>query len=193
MAYPTIIEVGLFWWVLIGAALIAWALAASTLTAYIPLAQSGPAAPDSHGRTQEHASDNSLISADTSALIDALNQQGSTNRIQEASEENRKQRLETITILIIAVTGVAILAQVYEMRKVYGPIADQARVTKENMIADHRAWIGPTHATIDQPALDKPIHAQITYNNTGRQPAPVEIKSNFLPFTYDDWNFSGKA
>jgi len=87
---------------------------------------------------------------------------------------------------------IAITFQVIEMIKVYKPISEQAQATKDNMVADHRAWIGVIGATIDQPAIDKPIHARVTYNNTGRQPAPTYLRFSPVVFPIDEWN-NGKA
>ncbi len=39
---------------------------------------------------------------------------------------------------------------------------------------------------------DKPVHAIVTYNNTGRQPAQLSINVNMI-YTYDDWTISGRG
>ena len=74
------------------------------------------------------------------------------------------------------------------MRKVYKPIADQAQATKDNMVADHRAWIGPLTQAIEMPAIDKPISYIMQYANSGRQPALLITSGGPKTYTLEQWN-----
>lgn len=138
-------------------------------------------------------------SGDFSALIDAIHYEGAANRSEESNEDSGKTVRDYITIAVLILTLIALYKtyaaisdQVEEMRKVYGPIAEQAKIAHDNIVADHRAWIGVSRGEIDL-AQDKPVHAKIKYNNTGRQPTPVSINVAIFPYTYDDWAISGKA
>ena len=85
--------------------------------------ETDPEAPESDDTTK-------ILSANTAALVAAINRQERANRAQERREDNDKRTLANITIFVIAVTAGAIILQVSEMKKVYGPIKDQADATK---------------------------------------------------------------
>src|SRR5208283_1052713 len=95
-------------------------------------------------------------------------------------------------IVLLVITMIAIIFQVIEMKRVYEPIREQAETTKNNMITDHRAWISVTQATIDPLSENKPVSAKVSYANTGRQPAPLNIAVFIHVFTSDEWS-NGKA
>lgn len=122
-AFPDIIDVGLFWWLVLGLAFVAWAIGAAIAnTAGDLIVQGDPETTESLNPRQQNEDGDREDPSGTSALIQAINDQARANRAQEKDEENRKQRIELVTMMIVAATGIAILAQVYEMRRVYGPI-----------------------------------------------------------------------
>ena len=154
--------------------------------------------PDKPTQVSEKDKDNGP-SNDFTALINAIHYEGTANRSEESREDFGKKVRDYITIGVLVLTlialsktYVAISDQVGEMRKVYSPIAEQAKLAQDNLIADHRAWIGITRGKVDL-VQDKPVHATVMYNNTGRQPAPLSVNVNLIPYTYDDWAISGKA
>jgi hypothetical protein len=154
------------WWALVFIACIVWALGAGFL-------ERQPIGGDPKATESSETANNNLdgtVSPDAAALVNAINRQERANRAQEQRDDDRRRTLEQITMIVIFVTAGAILTQVGEMRKVYKPIADQAQATKDNMVADHRAWIGPLTQAIEMPANDKPISYIMQYANSGRQP-----------------------
>jgi hypothetical protein len=62
------------------------------------------------------------ISADTAALIHAIEAQAYANRAEEIKEDEGKRPREQVPIVLLLVTMFAILSQVIEIRKVYEPI-----------------------------------------------------------------------
>lgn len=150
------------------------------------------------GEPGEH--DPNRPSTDFAALIDAIKKEGVAYRKEEQREDRGKKFREWTTIVLIAMTFVAVCWQVHEMIKVYGPIklqADaaqksaeaasqsavaakeqaeamtkQAETSAQAIIGSQRAWVGPTNATFGaEPAIGKPIEVTIQYQNTGREPA----------------------
>lgn len=81
------------------------------------------AAERGNGARQEN--NQRIISTDTAAIVDAINHQQRANRVQEKREDDERRTRETITMFIIAITGGAIILQVSEMKKAYGPISSQ--------------------------------------------------------------------
>lgn len=72
------------------------------------------------------------------------------------------------TLVVLGLTCWAILQQVEEMRRAYGPLNDQAAATK----ASQRAWIAPVAfslANANDPV--DPLKALAVYQNVGREPA----------------------
>jgi hypothetical protein len=138
-------------------------------------------------------------SSDFSALIDAIHYEGAANRGEESREDFGKKVRDYITIVILGLTlialyqtYVAISDQVAEMRKVYGPIAEQAQIAHDNIVADHRAWVGPLVQTIEKPTINQPIVYSMQYGNSGKQPALLVTGGVFKIYTIEQWN-SGEA
>jgi hypothetical protein len=129
------------------------------------------------------------VSADFAALIS-----------EEQREDREKKIREWITIVLIAMTFVAVCYQVREMIKVYEPIKEQAEATKQAadastraadaatrqseiatgqsekseraLVLAQRAWVGPTIArVVGTPEIGKPLKINIQYANSGREPA----------------------
>jgi hypothetical protein len=73
------------------------------------------------------------------------------------------------------------------MRKVYGPVADQAKAANDNVIADHRAWIGPSGASMTGIIKGTGASATLSYTNYGHQPVSVERGLIFQKFSKVDW------
>lgn len=151
------------------------------------------------------------------ALIEALQAEGRANRREEEREDRGKRLREWTMIGMLAATLFAILWQVHEMIKVYGPIKQQAdaeslaasaaleesknsqRTAKaadaqsasaEKALAlGERAWVGPYNASLaGDPAIGAPFDVSVEYQNTGHEPA-----INFQPYTRItsapvDWN-----
>ena len=61
--------------------------------------------------------------------------------------------------------------------------ADAATKQSENsdrsLIEAQRAWVGPQDANIENPVAFAPLKITVSYNNTGRQPAP--LNSGIVP------------
>jgi hypothetical protein len=72
------------------------------------------------------------------------------------------------TLVVLGLTCWAILQQVEEMRKAYGPLNDQAAAAKSSQ----RAWIAPVGFSLANAtdAVD-PLKALVVYQNVGREPA----------------------
>lgn len=132
-------------------------------------------------------------SADFAALIDAVKKEGIAYRKEEQREDRSKKFREWTTIVLIALTFVAICWQVHEMIRVYGPIKEQADAAQkaanaakaqadsmsqqtassaQAIIGSQRAWVGPQNAAFGaEPTIGKAIDVTIQYQNTGREPA----------------------
>jgi hypothetical protein len=111
------------------------------------------------------------LSADFSALINAITKQAEANRDEEKREDDLKQMREWLTIALLVSTVVLLGWQVSEMVKVYGPVRDQADAAKKT--ADNsRAWVGPLNATFGaEPATGSPLNIIVIYSNSGHDPA----------------------
>ncbi len=70
-------------------------------------------------------------SPDITVLVHAIRNEGRANRKEEQREDSRKQFLEIVTILLLALTLIAIFMQVHEMVKVYGPIQKSAEAAEK--------------------------------------------------------------
>jgi hypothetical protein len=176
------------WWALVFAAFILWSLGAGILDKVPLLADGEPEHPENCESGQQDKNQQG-ISADASALIDAITRQERTNRTQEKSKDDTRRRRELITILIISVTACAIILQVNEMKRVYGPIHDQAdaarkqaqaaldqasaaRIQADAAAIGNSAWIAPLRFSL--PNLSdpqEPLKVRIWYQNVGREPA----------------------
>jgi cell division protein FtsB len=73
------------------------------------------------------------------ALINAIRNEGRANRREARREDRGKRRREITTIVLIAFTLAAIVAQVREMIKVYEPIREQAVAAQKSAEAASRA------------------------------------------------------
>jgi hypothetical protein len=181
------------WELVIAIAIILWVVGAGLFASLLPdNVKETPEGDKKSERPLDERKENGL-SRSFSAIVDAINAHSRANVAEERQEDYGRGLRETVTIVLLAITMIAIIFQVIEMRKVYEPIRNQAELMQNNMVADHRAWIGPSGATIGQPIIDKPISAKLLYNNTGRQPAPLVINVNIIPYTYEEWTVSGAA
>lgn len=138
--------------------------------------------------------DHSGASPDFVALINTIRREGRAYRKEEQREDSGKRFREWITIVLIAMTFIAVCYQVHEMIKVYDPIRDQAIAANESakatnrsasasatvaedsersLVASSRAWVGPTDAKITSgaPAVGQPVKVVISVRNSGREPA----------------------
>jgi len=65
--------------------------------------------------------------------------------------------------------------------------AAMAEVAKSNLISSERAWVGPNNASIENwTDADKPLRVNVTYQNTGREPATQFSKSLILTYFEKD-------
>lgn len=142
------------------------------------------------------------------ALIEALRAEGRANRREEEREDRGKRLREWTTIALLGATLFAILWQVHEMIKVYGPIKQQADAesqaasaaleesknsqrtadaagaqsasAEKSLALGARAWVGPFNASLSagDPAIGAPFDVSVEYLNTGHEPAV-----NFLTST----------
>ena len=167
------------WWALVFAAFILWSLGAGILDK-APLFPDGKPQRSEDREPGQQDEDQPRISADAAALVDAITGQERTNRAQEKGEDDARRRRELITILIIAITAVAIILQVNEMKRVYGPIRDQAGAA----LVANRAWIAPRYVSFYGPiTAGNPITVRTKFDNPGRIPAlDVEFHTLFLSF-----------
>ena len=130
---------------------------------------------------------------DFSALIDAIRAEGRAYRNEEQQEDKGKRFREWITICLLGATLLAIVLQVREMQRAYGPIRDQAKASaqaaaatqkaadaamkqvqnaEQNTMQAQRAWVGPTNAALPTaPQPGKAIDVTVVYQNTGHEPA----------------------
>ncbi len=133
------------------------------------------------------------------AAIDALRDAQAAQTNSEDGNEKKNQAINKATLVLVAFTVLftglswwAFRSQLDEMKKVYGPVSEQAdaakkaadatvraadAATKQSENSDkalaqaQRAWIGPTYARIDGSIeIGKPFSVIIEYLNTGREP-----------------------
>jgi hypothetical protein len=78
---------------------------------------------------------------DFAALIDAIRTEGSANRTEEKREDGGRKLREYITILLLGLTVALVKCQIDEMRKVYEPIAQQAKVADDTESRQLRAYV----------------------------------------------------
>ena len=181
------------WELAIAVAVILWAVGAGLFATLQPDYAKETPEPDKESERPVDDKNESGLSQSFSALVDAINAHSRANVAEERQEDYGRRLRERITIVLLAITMIAIIFQVIEMKKVYEPVRNQAQFMQNNMVADHRAWIGPSGATIGQPIIDKSISAIVFYNNTGRQPAPLLISVKIIPYTYEAWTLAGTA
>lgn len=173
--------------IVIAAGVIAWVLGSGWILWPKPEAVSQPREPAAKQYWPNRPS------ADFAALINAITTQGQENRKEEKREDRSKKFREWLTIILLIGTVVLLRSQVTEMQKVYGPISDQAQAVKDNMVADHRAWIGVVNITADSFIIGNPVVVHVGYNNTGRQPAPIVQDIRIGYTTPKEWGATVKT
>jgi hypothetical protein len=188
LAFPDI-PFGFVWEIAAIVSMIVWALGAGFLR--------GSGSSEFTSDQDDEPKDKTLqgpATADAAALINAINTQSRANRAEERQEDLRKQFIDITTIILLALTAAAIVRQVDEMVKVYGPIKDQADAERaaataanDNIIAGNRAWIVPGGAGMKQPVSGEGIDVTINYSNSGHQPAKLERSLMLRIFTREDW------
>jgi hypothetical protein len=109
-----------------------------------------------------------------------------------------KRFREHITIILIASILLAISWQVYEMVRVYGPIADQADAAKkyaDTTSLAQRAWVGPVDANLTGGlTVGQGVKIDIQYGNTGREPGVQFVAiGTFKVFPLAEWNNGAAA
>jgi hypothetical protein len=114
LAFPDI-PYAFVWELLVIVSTIVWGLGAGFLRGSLP--------DEVSGSTKSQPSGQNIYgppTADFAALVDAINTQGRANRKEERREDFRRQFIDVTTIMLLALTVVAIFRQVNEMVKVYG-------------------------------------------------------------------------
>jgi hypothetical protein len=90
---------------------------------------------------------------------------------------SNSERLNVALVLASAVTGLLIAMQLFEMRRMYKPIADQAQTLRtqiEEMKLEQRAWVSITSISISDARKDiNGLSPTFRYSveNSGRNPA----------------------
>jgi hypothetical protein len=90
---------------------------------------------------------------------------------------SNSERLNTALVLVSALTGLFIAMQFAEMRRVYGPIEDQAKALRtqiEEMRLEQRAWVSITSIEVSSGRRDVnglSLDFQYYVENSGRNPA----------------------
>jgi hypothetical protein len=112
------------------------------------------------------------VSADFTALINAITKEGGAGRDEEKREDDEKKLREWITIGLIALTLGVLGWQVGEMVKVYDPVKAQADAAERNLVAANRAWVEPASLILEKP-LEQGGSTEIGLfiTNRGREPA----------------------
>jgi hypothetical protein len=123
-------------------------------------------------------------STDIAALIHAIHSEGRANRREEIREDRGKKVRDWITILLIGATLYAVWRQVEEMRRVYGPITEQAKAATDTETRQLRAYVFSI-ITRFSPSLQTniPNIFSTKFVNGGSTPAYVlssELKSAYI-------------
>jgi hypothetical protein len=125
------------------------------------------------------------------ALIEAIREEGRAYRKEEYREDDRKTVVDflntlflILTFFVLAYTCYAIIQQVHEMQRAYGPISDQAKNSADQiaamngqqsvmhgqldeMKADRRPWVMLNGAiVIDKPLVFNAQGAHIAFSGT---------------------------
>lgn len=177
------------WELVIAVAIILWVLGAGFF-ASLGQPNNIQETPQSYKKstTPSDNKQDSKLSPSFSALVDAINAHSRANIAEESKEDNERSLRERITIILLAITMVAIIFQVVEMKRVYEPIAEQAKAAHDNIVADHRAWVGPIVQMIDKPTINQPVTYTMQYGNSGKQPAPLITNGEVKTYTLRQWN-----
>ena len=125
-------------------------------------------------------------SPDFAALIYAINSQARANRTEERREDDGKIVRESLTIMLLCATLLALSWQVYEMIRVYDPIKAQADAARNT----ERAWVGSPDAGFEADLVkEQPAKIGMAYINSGREPAlDFTISGSAKTFTKDEWD-----
>ena len=130
---------------------------------------------DADQRQTQQDNNAANITAALKAISDAQDRQTS----HEDGSDKKNLALNVVTIILLFVTVFftyktwkTFEGQLEEMRKVYKPIEDQAKVAQETLIASSRGWIAPRAAQIaGRLEKGRPIDVVVHYENPGREPA----------------------
>jgi len=125
-------------------------------------------------------------SIDVLTLIEAIKAERDLSRKEEAGEDRAKGIREWITIGLVTGTLLAVIYQVSEMIRVYGPIQEQAiasvkaaaAATQQAESAERtrvdlqRAWVGTKRVSLSsEPKVGSAVDITIEFENTGHEPA----------------------
>ncbi len=142
---------------------------------------------------EQRKAEQSDAASQIAAAINALRDAQQTQTRHEDTNEKINVGLAIVTIVLVFLTVIftglswsAFRAQLHEMQtagiqtnRIIEATTEQAKAATENAkttrdsyIASQRAWVGPTTARITGDfALDKPLKTEISFLNTGREPA----------------------
>jgi hypothetical protein len=177
---------------LLRSGVVVWAVGAGFFSGLLRDSIDKPPQGIEEGETASREKTNRGPSASFSGIIDAINAHSRANIAEESKEDYQRAYRERIAIVLLAMTMLAIIFQVIEMKRAYGPISEQARTAEDNRIADHRAWIGVARVAAEPITIGAPISTTFLYGNTGRDPARLSISTHAIPVSPDDWT-NGKA
>jgi hypothetical protein len=129
------------------------------------------------------------LTADFSALINAIAKESKANRAEERREDDSKQAREWLTIALLVSTVVLLGWQVNEMVNVYGPISKQAEVAADTESKQLRAYV---FSVIVTPLSDFSPNTErrysATFANGGATPAydlAYQLVAGFIPIPID--------
>ena len=127
------------------------------------------------------------------ALTHTVAEQHQTDRQQEAREDRGKRYREyaTIALLVLTTAGLFVQAVVFyrqlgEMQKVYAPIAEQAKATRESYVSVQRAFVSDVRFALIPKAIKdgKPGYwePKVTIQNSGATPTKaLEYAIAYVP------------
>ena len=137
-----------------------------------------------HDRQQDGGTQNNQIIP----LLNAVITETRAYHRQRNRHEQNKQFRDWVTIAALVGAGIFAAMQWVEMSAVYKPISDQAGAAHDTMIASSRAWVGPIDALIVTMKAGEGIKIDVSYGNSGRQPALTVESVNPKVYSAADWN-----
>lgn len=126
------------------------------------------------------------IADSISALENTIATERDADRKQQKRSERGKSFREWATVILLFVTAGFVFGQWREMQKVYEPIAEQARYTRESYAAVQRAFISDARLALIPKAITdgKPGYwePKLTVHNSGPTPTKaLEYALAFVP------------
>jgi hypothetical protein len=150
--------------------------------------------------TEQRQPQQNNAASNISAAIKTLSDAQNTQTAHEDWHQKINVSLSGITILLVFLTAIftglswcAFRDQLSEMKRVYGPIKEQADAARDAMIATSRAWLAPRVATFAKElSLHQPWSITVAYGNVGKEPglgfvAQEDFGSVGVPKPSESW------